>query len=76
MEEKEEMRQEKEDERHEYEKNNSGNWRLIYPCENIDRYAEYKEYIEQSKLSWESFTTGKRKPTNRDDNNSNNLTNQ
>ena len=47
--------------RHEFEKTNLGQFRMIYPVENAEKAARYEELIAASQESWEDFNYGKRR---------------
>ena len=50
-------------ERDEFEKANLGKFKMIYPCEDQEKMAQYEELLQGSHECWEEFTTGrKRKP--------------
>lgn len=78
-EEREEIIQGHTREREDYEKNNLGKFRMIYPCEGAEKMANYEELIQASQESWEDFAYGKRRrfqglPTNTVQNNKNEST--
>ena len=64
-------------ERDEFEKVNLGKFRMIYPCDDAEKNANYEELIQASQENWEEFTYGKRRkfqglPSSTNQNNKNN----
>ena len=61
QEEREERMQEVARERDKFEKANLGKFRMIYPCEDEEKMANYDTLLQASHECWESFTTGRRR---------------
>ena len=60
-EEREEIVQKKHEERDTFEKAHLGKYKMIYPCDNIERMQAYAEFQQAAQEDWEDFTTGKRR---------------
>lgn len=60
-EEREAKIEEKNEERELFEKDNLGKYKMIYPCESLDKMYNYGELLKTAKENWEEFTTGKRR---------------
>lgn len=60
-EDKDKLRQQKLEERFEFESSRTRGYELIYPSSNSDKNQLYNKLIEKSNEIWDDFTTGKRK---------------
>ena len=48
-----------------FEQANLGKFKLIYPCDSLDKMANYDLLLEAAQENWEDFTTGKRRKNQR-----------
>jgi tubulin polyglutamylase TTLL6/13 len=60
-EEREERTKENMADRDNFEKENLGKYKMIYPTKNLERMAAYEEQINAAHEDWEDFTTGQRR---------------
>ena len=61
QEEREQKIQENLEIRDQFEKANLGKFRMIYPCESLDKMYNYDQLLQAAQENWEDFTTGKRR---------------
>ena len=45
--------------RFKFEETRKGDWKMIFPCEDVARNTVYEGFIKKANALWDEFTTGK-----------------